>query len=83
MSTVRPVHCIFSNFQQTIEKTRYLAEVHFSDTSTQSVTDKLKRIILYDLEPSCVFFQSSLNIAMGHEIGNIYAKDTLKNAKYA
>ncbi|MDE5909491.1 MAG: transposon-encoded TnpW family protein [Lachnospiraceae bacterium] len=36
--------------QQTIDKTRYLVEVHFSDTSTQSVEDKLKRVILHDLE---------------------------------
>ena len=28
----------------------YLVEVHFSDTSTQSVEDKLKRVILHDLE---------------------------------
>ena len=36
--------------QQTIDKTRYLVEVHFSDTSTQSVEDKLKRVVLHDLE---------------------------------
>ncbi len=36
--------------QQTIDKTRYLVEVHFSDTSTQSVEDKLRRVILHDLE---------------------------------
>ena len=36
--------------QQKIDKTRYLAEVHFSDTSIQSVKDKLKRVILHDLE---------------------------------
>ncbi|NBH82266.1 hypothetical protein D7X88_04330 [bacterium C-53] len=36
--------------QQKVDKTRYLVEVHFSDTSTQSVEDKLKRVILYDLE---------------------------------
>ena len=36
--------------QQKIDKTTYLAEVHFSDTSTQSVEDKLKRVILHDLE---------------------------------
>ncbi len=35
--------------QQTIDKTRYLVEVHFSDTSTQSVEDKLRRVILHDL----------------------------------
>lgn len=35
--------------QQKIDKTRYLVEVHFSDTSTQSVEDKLKRVILHDL----------------------------------
>jgi hypothetical protein len=27
-----------------------IVEVHFSDTSTQSVKDKLKRVILHDLE---------------------------------
>ena len=36
--------------EQKIDKTRYLVEVHFSDTSTQSVEDKLKRVILHDLE---------------------------------
>jgi hypothetical protein len=36
--------------QQKIEKTNYLVEVHFSDTSTQSVEDRLKRVILHDLE---------------------------------
>ena len=36
--------------QQKIDKTRYLVEVHFSDTSTQNVADKLKRVILHDLE---------------------------------
>ena len=41
---------IASCLQQTIDKTRYLVEVHFSDTSTQSVEDKLKRVILHDLE---------------------------------
>ncbi|MEZ3430423.1 MAG: transposon-encoded TnpW family protein [Lachnospiraceae bacterium] len=39
--------------QQSIGKTRYLVEVHFSATSTQSVEDKLKRVILHDLVP-CV-----------------------------
>ena len=36
--------------QQKIDKTRDLVEVHFSDTSTQSVEDKLKRVILHDLK---------------------------------
>ena len=36
--------------QQKIDKTRYLVEVHFSDTSTQSVEDKLKRVIIHDLK---------------------------------
>ena len=36
--------------QQKIDKTRYLVEVHFSDTSIQSMEDKLKRVILHDLE---------------------------------
>ena len=36
--------------QQKMDKTRYLVEVHFSDTSTQSVEDRLKRVILHDLE---------------------------------
>ena len=36
--------------QHQIEKTRYVIEVHFSDTSAQSVEDKLKRVILHDLE---------------------------------
>ncbi|MBO5073553.1 MAG: hypothetical protein J6C32_11370 [Eubacterium sp.] len=33
-----------------MDKTRYLIEVHFSNTDTQSVEDKLKRGILHDLE---------------------------------
>ena len=36
--------------QKKIDKTTYLVEVHFSDTSTQSVEDKLRHIILHDLE---------------------------------
>ncbi len=35
--------------QKKIGKTAYLVEVHFSATSTQSVEDKLKRVILHDL----------------------------------
>ena len=35
--------------QKKIDKTTYLVEVHFSDTSTQSVEDRLKRVILHDL----------------------------------
>ena len=36
--------------QKKIDKTTYLVEVHFSDTSNQSVEDKLKRVIFHDLE---------------------------------
>ena len=36
--------------QKKIDKTTYLIEVHFSDTSTQNVEDKLKHVILHDLE---------------------------------
>ena len=36
--------------QKKIDKTIYLFEVHFSTTSTQSVEDKLKRVILHYLE---------------------------------
>jgi len=36
--------------QKKIDKTTYLVEVQFSVTSTQSVEDKLKRVILHDLE---------------------------------
>ena len=36
--------------QTKIDKMSYLVEVHFSATSTQSVEDKLKRVILHDLE---------------------------------
>ncbi len=36
--------------QKKIDKTTYLVEVHFSDTSTQGVKDKLRRVILHDLE---------------------------------
>ena len=35
--------------QNKIDKTTYLVEVH-SATSTQSVEDKLKRVILHDLQ---------------------------------
>ena len=36
--------------QKKIDKTTYLVEVHFSSMSIQSVEDKLKRVILHDLE---------------------------------
>ena len=36
--------------QKKTDKTTYLVEVHFSYTSIQSVEDKLKRVILHDLE---------------------------------
>ncbi len=36
--------------QQKIGRTTYLVEVHFNANSNQSVEDKLKRVILYDLE---------------------------------
>ena len=36
--------------QKKIDKTTYLVEVHFSDTSSQNVEDKLKRVILHDIE---------------------------------
>ena len=36
--------------QKKIDKTTYLIEAHFSSTSTQSAADKLKRVILHDLE---------------------------------
>ena len=36
--------------QKKIDKTTYLVEVHFSDTSTQSVEDRIRRVILHDLE---------------------------------
>lgn len=36
--------------EQKIDKTTYLVEVHFSEKSTQNVEDKLKRVILHDLE---------------------------------
>ncbi|MCX4296909.1 MAG: transposon-encoded TnpW family protein [Lachnospiraceae bacterium] len=39
-----------SCLQKKIDKTTYLVEVHFSDASTQSVEDKLRRVILHDLE---------------------------------
>ena len=35
--------------QHQIEKTRYLKEVYFSDTSAKSVEDRLRRVILHDL----------------------------------
>ena len=43
--------------QQKIDKTRYLVEVHFSNTSNQNEEDKLKRVILHDLEESQVSFK--------------------------
>ncbi len=45
-TTGRSTPCL----KKMIDKTTYLVEVHFSDASTQSVEDKLKRIILHDLE---------------------------------
>jgi hypothetical protein len=33
-----------------IDKTTYLVQVHFSKKSTQSVEDKLKRVIMHDLK---------------------------------
>ena len=36
--------------QKKIENTRYLVEIHFSDTSNQSVEGKLRRVILHDIE---------------------------------
>jgi len=36
--------------QKKIDKTTYLIEVYFSKTSTQSIEDKLKRVILHDLK---------------------------------
>ena len=36
--------------QHNIDRTRYLVEIHFSDTSNQNVEDKLKRVILHDLK---------------------------------
>ncbi len=36
--------------QKKIDKTTHLVEVHFSDTSTQSVKNKLKRVILHNLQ---------------------------------
>ena len=36
--------------QKRIDKTTYLVEVHFSSTSTQSVEDKVRRVIHHDLE---------------------------------
>ena len=36
--------------EQKIDKTTYLVEIHFSEKSTQNVEDKLKRVILNDLE---------------------------------
>lgn len=37
-------------FQHKINKTTYLVEAHFSDTSRQTVEDRLKHVILHDLE---------------------------------
>ena len=36
--------------QQKINKTTCLAEIYFSDKSTQSVENKLRRVILHDLK---------------------------------
>ncbi len=45
-TTERSTPCL----QKKIDKTTYLVEVHFSAASTQSVKDKLKRVIFHDLE---------------------------------
>ena len=45
-----PTGRLTSCLQKKIDKTTYLVEVHFSATSTQSVEDKLKRVILHDLK---------------------------------
>ncbi len=44
--TGRSTSCL----QKKIDKTTYLVKVHFSNTGTQSVEDRLKRVILHDLE---------------------------------
>ncbi len=36
--------------EKKIDKTTYLVELHFSETSTRSIEDKLKRVILHDLQ---------------------------------
>ena len=36
--------------RQKIDKTTYLIEVHFNERSTQSVEDRLRRVILHELE---------------------------------
>ena len=45
-TTERLTSCL----QKKIDKTTYLVEVHFFATSTQSVEDRLKRVILHDLQ---------------------------------
>lgn len=40
--------------QKKIDKTTYLVEVHFSDSSTQSIEDRLKRVILHDLQHASI-----------------------------
>ena len=35
--------------RQKIDKTTYLIEIHFNERSTQSVEDRLRRVILHDL----------------------------------
>ncbi len=44
--TEQTPHCI----QKKIDRTTYLVELHFNANSNQSVEDKLKRVILHDLE---------------------------------
>jgi len=36
--------------EQKIDKITYLVEIHFSEKNTQKVEDKLKCVILHDLE---------------------------------
>ncbi|MCM1540254.1 MAG: transposon-encoded TnpW family protein [Blautia sp.] len=48
-----------SCLQETIDKTAYLVEAHFSDKSTQSVADKLKRVILHATVPSVINRQAA------------------------
>ena len=45
-NTGQILHCL----RQKVDKTRYLVELQFNVKSTQSVWDKLKRIIVHDLK---------------------------------
>jgi len=41
---------VMPSLRQTIDKTTYEVVLHFNDQSTQTVEDKLRRVVLHDLK---------------------------------